>query len=548
MMVFFVGMDTGSLVSIPSHPLKDSIALPLEESNVSFNADGFSIVILFSLLLILVCLWSCRKGRMKTVDAYGLANRSLNGIEASMTMTSLWLGGGYLFCSGESVVSSDRGLLWTQGPWTYFISFILTAYLFSDNFRSKGYLTLFDAFAETLGSWMAAFLYIPSLIGDLVWIAVSLSTLGHAFSILIGLDPSWSILLIVVVSLTIALTRGMLAIKYTGVIEMIVMGICLLIALFYICTSQYVGPLANSTDNWLGSIASTTWSDWIDQALMFCLGGTSHQVYYQVVLSSKTVETAFAMSVYSGAGVLLCGIIACFIAICASTVDWATFDEIGSIHGNERDVLSIALKYLIPEPVSVLSILGITAAILSSVTGMIFSSAAAFSVNMYKAVIRPQARDPEVIGIWRLFMVLIGVICFLLALSMENPYSYWICVVDFTYVLIFPQLFLCVYCSEYINTYGSIVMFLAGIILRLGAGEELLSVPSFIPYPYWLPFRTVSVVGSVCLGLLLSYLSKYLIVTKNLVVLDIFHIYHPSSFVSRGSKRVSIFGKRLRGV
>ena len=63
---------------------------------------------------------------MKTVDAYGLANRSLNGIEASMTMTSLWLGGGYLFCSGESVVSSDRGLLWTQGPWTYFISFILT--------------------------------------------------------------------------------------------------------------------------------------------------------------------------------------------------------------------------------------------------------------------------------------------------------------------------------------------------------------------------------------------------------------------------------------
>lgn len=544
-MSFSCGMDTGPLVSILSRSFNGSVPLSYQGSDMPFNAASFVICILFSLLMVLICLWSCRKGRMKTVDAFGLANRGLNGIEASMTMISIWVCGGYLFCSGESVVSSDRGLLWTQGPWAYSISFILAAYLFCDNFRSKGYLTLFDSFAETFGSWMAAFLYIPSLIGDLAWIAVSLSTLGQSFSILIGIEPSLSILLIVVVSLIIALTRGMLSIKSTGVIEMVVMAVGLLVSLFFICTSQYVGRITDSTNNWLGSISSTEWGDWIDTTLMLCLGGTSWQVYYQIVLSCKTVETAFSMSVCSGVGTLICGGIACYIAICASTVNWTTFEEIGTIKGNEREILSIALKYLVPEPVSVISVLGITATILSSVAGAIFSSATAFSINVYKALLRPQARDSEVIGVWRLFMVLLGVICYILALSMEKTYDYWVFAVDFIYVLIFPQLFLCVRCSEYINTYGSVTTFLTGIFLRLGAGEDLLSIPCFIPYPHWLPYRTLSVVASLSLGLLLSYLSKYLIVTKNLAMFDFLHVYHPSSLSFRSSRRSSTSGTRL---
>lgn len=53
------------------------------------------------------------------------------------------------------------------------------ALFFVKPIRSKNYVTLMDPFQEKYGNTVAAFLFIPALIGDILWIACILGALGE---------------------------------------------------------------------------------------------------------------------------------------------------------------------------------------------------------------------------------------------------------------------------------------------------------------------------------------------------------------------------------
>ena len=218
------------------------------------------------------------KGR-QTVDSFALADRSFTWLTGSLVMISTWICTGYLFGSAESVVTPGRGLLWTQAPWAFSISFIVNSFLFCEQLREKDMITFLDPLTEKFGGSITPFLYIASLVGDITWIGMLVHCLGLFVAILVGADRTVAVSYVCICCILVSVVRGMFSLKYAGVAEFIVMLVSVIVAFPFIATSNSVGSLLAHRDLWLGTIDSGEWGDWLDETLLIVFGSRcSHAI------------------------------------------------------------------------------------------------------------------------------------------------------------------------------------------------------------------------------------------------------------------------------
>ena len=105
----------------------------------------------------------------------------------------------------------------------------------------------------------------------------------------------------------------------------------------------------------------------------------------------------------------------------------------------------------------------------------------------------------------------------IMGITITTVYGLWFLCSDLVYVVLFPQLFSVVYIKN-TNTYGSMVAYWVGILLRLSGGEPLFNLPPLIKFPLFdevnnvqrFPFRTTSMMISFILNISVSYLTKFL--------------------------------------
>ena len=490
-----------------------------------FDIVGVIALVCFYVIVIGVGIWAAKKQKADTAVELALAGRNFSGLMGIITMVATWVCGGYLYGTTQGVVTEGSGLAWTQAPWCYGVCFFIGGVLFCKKMREREYLTMFDPFSEKYKNWMVALLYLPACLGDIFWIGMALSTLGACLSVLLGVTPSVAIIISAICSCFLAFVGGMYSVAYTDVVQLVMMLVCLFICIPFVATSEYVGDATQTSDVWLGSISPDQVGPWVDSALLMCLGGIPWQVYFQRVLSSKTVKDARVMSIWSGIGAMVCAVPPALMGIYATTVDWSQFAEVGTLQGKESFALSYIIKYLTPRVVSYLGLGGIAAATLSTADGAYLASATVFTINVYKPLFRPRASEKEITVVARITMIIICVLGTILALTSDSVYALWVLTSDLIYVMLFPQLLLTVYWPDQMNTYGSLVAYIVGAILRFGGGEATFNIPKFIPYPDCFPFRTVAVIVGIVLMFLVSALFKHMIVTKGRKGWDFFGDY-----------------------
>ena len=78
-----------------------------------------------------------------------------------------------------------------------------------------------------------------------------------------------------------------------------------------------------------------------------------------------------------------------------------------------------------------------------------------------------------------------------MALKVQSVQALWFFTSDLVFVLLFPQLVAALFDSK-ANLIGSMAAFSVSLILRVGGGEPLFGIPALIPYPEWLPFKTLA--------------------------------------------------------
>lgn len=490
------------------------------------NWGGLVAILGFYLLFFGVGAWASRK-RTEGADEFLLAGRSLPVLLGILTMVATWVGGGYLNGTAEAMADPVRGMVWAQAPWGYALSLVVGGLFFAGRMRRLGFRTLLDLFEYRYGQRVAAFLFIPNLLGDVFWSAAILVALGTTSGVVLGIDFTFAILISAGVAITYTCMGGLRSVVYTDALQIVFIVVGLLVAAGFALdtmggmeavSAAYVqrfgdaAQLVPSASAWEGP-APWGWQ-WMDIGLLLVLGGIPWQVYFQRVLACRDARTAVRLSVFAGFACLIPAAPAALIGAIGGVADWSLLGL--EAPPNPALTLPWVLRHLTPPVVATVGLAAIAAAVMSSIDSSILSTSSMFAWNVYRPLLGQKVHESSVPRVTRLGVIGFGGMTALLALKVQSVYTLWALCSDLIFVVTFPQLVLALFVRR-TNSLGACAGILTSLILRLGGGEPMLGIPTLLPYPLQdpelgilFPFRTFAMLSGVTVTLLVSDLSQRL--------------------------------------
>ncbi|XP_039187754.1 high affinity choline transporter 1 isoform X2 [Crotalus tigris] len=450
-----------------------------------FHVEGLIAIILFYLAILFVGIWAAWKTKNSGSDGDRretiiVGGRDIGLLVGGFTMTATWVGGGYINGTAEAVYNPDFGLAWAQAPIGYSLSLIVGGLFFAKPMRSKGYVTMLDPFQQIYGKRMGGLIFIPALMGEMFWAAAIFSALGATISVIIDISINFSVIISASIATLYTLIGGLYSVAYTDVVQLF----CIFLGLM--------------------------------------LGGIPWQAYFQRVLSSSSAMYAQILSFLAAFGCLIMAIPPVLIGAIGASTAWNQTEFFGPDPKNQNKsdmILPIVLQYHCPVYISFFGLGAVSAAVMSSADSSILSASSMFARNIYQLSFRQTASDKEIVWVMRITIFVFGAAATVMALLAQSIYGLWYLSSDLVYIIIFPQL-LCVLFIKGTNTYGAIVGYLFGLLLRITGGEPYLSLKPLILYPGWyhdddeyiqrFPFKTLAMLTSFFTNIAVSYLAKYL--------------------------------------
>ena len=465
----------------------------------TLTINWFAVLCIASLYLFLYLLGSRASRRTAILDftAMTLAGRRLPLGIGILTVTATWVGGGYLNGTVEAI---HLGGLWNaQAPWGYALSLIIGGLWFAPTMRRLNCTTMLDPFQKRYGPRVAAWLYIPALMGEVFWTAAILTALGVSFEVIAGIPFTPGVILSVIVAMAYTARSGLWAVAITDVVQLALLLVGLSAAAWF--ASVEVGGITLAWTTYSSSeIAQPpmSWIPWSDAALLLICGGIPWHAYFQRVLATKSPSDARRLSVWAGGLSLTVAIPAMAIGVIGTSVNWSQL--IGS-NPDAAMILPLVLRYLTSPVVATLGLTAMAAAVMSSVDSSILSASSMATWNIYRPLLKPEATSTDLKRIIRRLIFIVGCTATLIALNTRSVYSLWFLSSDFVYCILFPQL-VCALYDRRANWIGASAGYIVAFTLRLGAGEPLLGLTPFISYAedvstglVWFPFRTFAMLA-----------------------------------------------------
>ncbi|KAE8573030.1 hypothetical protein A483_HHAL011772 [Halyomorpha halys] len=451
------------------------------------------------------------------------AGKSLGVIVGTITLVGTWVGGGYI--TGVSERIYEGGLINVQVPVGYSVAFLIGAAFFVRPMRERDYVTLIDLFQELYGMRYGAVLVFPVLMAEFFWAASVLNSLGTTLEVILHIDPLYAIMISSFFAGLYTIIGGLVSVSYTDIAQLAFIILGLVLAAPFVAHSPLVDTSRKS--DFMGHIETGHIGTYIDDYITLFLGGIPLQSYFQRVFSIKNTELAQRMSVWSVIGCGLIAIPSTLMGYYALKTDWEKVEGYGK-QVPEEDyvlVLPLVLRYLTPKWVGVFGMGAVSGAVMASADSALLASSSMLTRNVYKHCIRVEAKDFEVVLVLRITIAIVTCLATMIALCLTTVYHLAFLSTDLVFVMIFPQLTICLYFADHTNVYGSFFAYLYGFIMRLTAGEPHFGIPCLIKYPLFdyerhtqgFPYRTTIMLTSAALFFLVSMLAEYLFVTKGII-------------------------------
>lgn len=442
--------------------------------------------------------------------SFMVAGRALPLWLATFTMTATWVDGGYLLGTAEGVYRSGiaAGL---QGGVCFGISLILGGLFFARRMRALEFHTLIDPFEARFGAKWAVVLALPAVFAEMFWSAELLVALGSTFGVMLDLDLVTAIVFSAVVVTAYTMAGGMWAVAYTDAFQLLLVAIGLALSLPFALdaagglTAAWNTFAAARPDGVLAippASASGTWTQqsivaWWDVSFMLMLGGIPWNCYFQRVLSCRSAAHAQAHSILSGLLTIALTAPPLMMGLVAATYAWDD-DTTTLLAQQPAHALPLIFKHLMPPLVGLLGLAAIIGAVTSSFSSSILSAGSMFSWNVCWRLLNPQLSLRGMKTLMRLSIAALGIGAVWMAIRVQSVQALWFFTSDLVFVLLFPQLVSALFDTK-ANLAGSIAAFAVSLVLRIGGGEPLFGIPALIPYPEWIPFKTLAAAAGMIL-------------------------------------------------
>ncbi len=437
---------------------------------------------------------AARKVRHGSAGDLMVAGRNLPLWIATLTMTATWVDGGFLLSTVQGAYS-DSLAVGIQGGMFFGISLILGGLFFARRMREREYATLIDPFEARYGKRWAAVLFLPAMLGEVIWGGALLVAIGATFEVILNLEKTHAILLSALVVTSYTMVGGLWSVAYTDLVQFSFVPLGLLVALPF--ALAHAGGLEHSVAQYQARPgaavivpapdgSSPGWAapkavGWWDTSVMLMLGGIPWNCYFQRVLACQTPAKARWHSLLSGVLTIAITVPALLLGVAAAANAWGP-EAASRLEGNADLALPLLLRDMTPYLVSVLGLAAIVGAVISSFSASILSAGSMFSWNVYRRLLVPSISLRRMTVVIRASIVMLGVGAVALALLGQNVKDLWFFTSDLVFVLLFPQLVMALFDPK-ANRIGSVVAFAVSLVLRLGGGEPIFGLPAFIPYP-----------------------------------------------------------------
>ncbi|XP_027147232.1 high affinity choline transporter 1 [Larimichthys crocea] len=255
---------------------------------------GLIMMAVFYLLVLGIGIWASVRSKKLRENAQNgqvefsfLANRSVNLIVGVFTMTATWVGGGFTMGFTETVYDPTKGLIWALFPLQLSISFIIGGLFFAKPMRDKNYTTMMDPFQRKYGKTLTGLLAVAAFISEVVYIPVTLISLGVTVRIFSDLPLSLCIWISAAVAIIYTVLGGLYSVAYTDVVQLLLVFCGLWLCAPFVLASDVYTDITQTAVNhtyqapWLGHIESHEAWTWVDNFLVLTLGNLAFQDFHQ---------------------------------------------------------------------------------------------------------------------------------------------------------------------------------------------------------------------------------------------------------------------------
>jgi high affinity choline transporter 7 len=384
--------------------------------------------------------------------------------------------------------------------------------------RALEFHTLIDPFEARFGPAWAVVLAVPAVLAEMFWSAELLVALGSTFGVMLDIHLTTAIVVSAIVVTLYTMAGGMWAVAYTDAYQLTLVGLGLAITLPIALdavggvTAAWTLFQASRPDGALllpalsdaraavggvegplqpaGMWTTASIVAWWDVSIMLMLGGIPWNCYFQRVLSCRSANHARAHSIVSGLLTIVLTIPPLLIGLVAFAYVWPP-DVARRLAEQPAHALPLVFAHVVPPLAGLVGLAAIIGAVTSSFSSSILSAGSMFSWNVCWRLINPGLSFGGMKLLMRISIVAIGAGAVWMALEVQSVQALWFFTSDLVFVLLFPQLVSALFDSK-ANLAGSIAAFAVSLVLRIGGGEPLFSIPALIPYPEWVPFKTLA--------------------------------------------------------
>ncbi len=375
-----------------------------------------TVVVVVYLIAMLLIGWYSSKRIKSNVD-FMVAGRRLGPILMAGTLAATEIGGG----SSLGVVQQGMQSHGISAAWyiiTMGFAFVILTFI-APKFRAATVKTVPEYFrrryGKSSGLITAVIMMLPLIgltAGQFIASSVILSTM-------LGLDYTVAVIIVGVIVTIYAIMGGLWSVTLTDFIQVFLIIIGMLIAV------PFAINLAGGWDNVTSNVPAETFnlfsgysmSDVIGLTIMylatFTVGQEAVSRYYAArdgkAAKQGSILAAIINFVYAFIPAIMGIIVLALINM--GKFSAADFGDVGA-----RYALPVLAIEAMPAIICGLLFAGIISATMSSADSDLLGAGSIFSNDIYRAVIKPEASDKEVMNVTRVVMALVGVLSTLVAL------------------------------------------------------------------------------------------------------------------------------------